>query len=68
MITGPSHVGKKIGRIEPAMAPAESCPSAPMFQTLERYESARPTAIRISGVILTIRSWIDHHAVSFSMK
>jgi hypothetical protein len=32
----PSVSGKRIGRIDPAIAPAMNWPSAPMFQTLER--------------------------------
>ena len=34
--SGPCQSGKKIGRMEPVMAPAASCPSAPMFHTLVR--------------------------------
>jgi hypothetical protein len=35
-----------------ASAPTTNCPSAPMFHTLERKHTARPSAIRISGVAL----------------
>jgi hypothetical protein len=35
------------------IAPRMYWPSAPMFQTLARKHSARPSAIRISGVALT---------------
>ena len=37
----------------PAMAPMVSWPSAPMFQTLARKPTARPTAIMISGAAFT---------------
>ena len=36
----------------PAIAPTMYWPSAPMFQTLARKPTARPTAISISGVAL----------------
>ena len=37
----------------PAMAPATSWPSAPMFQTLARKHTTRPTEQSSNGVILT---------------
>ena len=39
-----------------AMAPNTNWPSAPMFQTLERKHTARPSAMISSGVALTISS------------
>ncbi len=39
-----------------AIAPRTNCPSAPMFQTFERKQSARPSAIRSSGVAFTASS------------
>jgi len=38
------------------MAPMMNCPSAPMFQMLARKHTARPSAIRISGVALSVSS------------
>ncbi len=35
------------------MAPSVYCPSAPMFHTLARKPSDRPTPIRISGAAFT---------------
>ncbi len=40
----------------PAIAPTMYWPSAPMFQTLARKPTARPTAISISGVALSSSS------------
>ena len=37
-------------------APMTNWPSAPMFQTLERKHTARPSAMTSSGVALTISS------------
>jgi hypothetical protein len=39
-----------------AIAPTMNWPSAPMFQTFERKQTARPRPIRISGVALTASS------------
>ena len=39
-----------------AMAPNTNCPSAPMFHTLARKHTARPSAMISSGVALTISS------------
>ena len=39
-----------------AMAPMTNCPSAPMFQTLERKHTASPSAMSSSGVALTMSS------------
>ena len=38
------------------IAPTMNCPSAPMFQTLERKHTARPSAISSSGVAFTASS------------
>ena len=60
--------GSMIGMAEPAIAPMVNWPSAPMFQLLERYPTASPTAIRMSGVALTTSSSRDQPSVSGSMK
>ncbi len=38
------------------MAPIRYCPSAPMFQTLDRKHTANPSAMISSGVALTMSS------------
>jgi hypothetical protein len=45
--------GKSVNRATPAAAtaPARSCPSAPMFQNLERNASTRPTPHRSKGMV-----------------
>ena len=47
-VSGPACIATRRRRC----APTTNCPSAPMFHTLERKHTARPSAIRISGVAL----------------
>ena len=66
--SGDCHWWARIGMAAPAMAPSVNWPSAPMFQTLARKQTASPTPIRTSGVALTTSSSIDHRVVTGSMK
>ena len=51
--SGDCHWWARTGMAAPAMAPSVSWPSAPMFQTLARKQTASPTPISTSGVALT---------------
>ena len=48
----PACIATPLAKIAPRM----NCPSAPMFQTLERKHTARPSAISSSGVAFTASS------------
>ncbi|OQC07814.1 MAG: hypothetical protein BWX79_01808 [Alphaproteobacteria bacterium ADurb.Bin100] len=50
------------------IAPITNCPSAPMFQTLERKHTASPSAITSSGVALTISSPRAYGVLTGSQK
>ena len=66
--SGDSHPGARIGMAAPAIAPAVSWPSAPMFQRFARKQTARPAPISTSGAVFTMSSSIDHSVVTGSMK
>ena len=52
LVSGPACIA-----IQPAhSAPTMNCPSAPMFQMLERKHTASPSAISTSGVALMLSS------------